>query len=105
VDKHHRKHISTAKLYFSVVGEEFLQVVIFKDGQHLLVASSHWAVPFALDLFQRLEEVEADQRVTPFNLQLALDGFNVLQVFLQDVGNFCINHTDHDVSSHICAAF
>ena len=101
----HQLKIKDLVTYFSVVGEEFLQVVVFKDGQHLLVAASHRAVPLTLDLFQRLEEVEAHQRVTPFNLQLALDGFNVLEVFLQDAGNFCINHTDHDVSSHIRAAF
>ena len=62
-------------------------------------------MPFTLDLFQRLEEVEAHQRVAPFNLQLALDGFNVLEVFFQDTRNFCINHTDHNVSSHVRAAF
>ena len=128
MDEHHGRHITAAKFYlkniniyiytitcysysriqdratyFSVVGEKFLQIVVFKDGQNLLVAATR-TVAFTLDLFQRLEEVEADQRVAPFNLQFTLDRFDVLQIFFEDARDLGIDHADHNVSGHICAA-
>ena len=56
------------------------------------------------DLFQRLEEVEANQGVASLNFQLSLNCFDVLEVLLKDAGDLCIDHADHDVPGHVRAA-
>ena len=71
--------------YLAAIGKELLEVVILKDGEHLGICTSRCQASY---FPQTLEEVEADEGMTSFNLQLALDGLNVLKILFKNAGDF-----------------